>query len=330
MILREKLLAIFEKEMGNYVSGEDLSRKLGVSRTAVWKQVSKLRELGYRIDGTTRSGYRYLGPPDILYPREVRRGLNTRLFGKEVFHFQRVGSTNQVALELARKGSAEGTLVVAEEQTAGRGRWRRPWLAPPGKALLFSLVLRPSLVPYRVPEVTLVAGASVARAIHEHTGLRVGIKWPNDLLYEGKKLCGILVEMEAAAEQVSYLVLGIGINVNQERDDFPPELQDTATSLRMILGEKVLRLPLLQRLLEILEDDYQEYCRDGFAPSRERWLRYQVTLGRRVQIRRGEEEFSGEAAGLAEDGSLLLRLPGGDLISCNSGEVVLCREEGEP
>lgn len=327
MNLREKLLEILEQGMGSYVSGEELSRKLGVSRTAVWKQVSKLRELGYRIDGTTRSGYRYLGPPDILYPREIRRGLKAGVFAGEVFHFQKVGSTNQVALDLARKGYPEGTLVVAEEQTAGRGRWRRPWLAPTGKALLFSLVLRPALVPYRVPEVTLVAGASVARAIHEHTGLRVGIKWPNDLICEGKKLCGILVEMEAAAEQVSYLVLGIGINVNQEQEDLPPELRDTATSLRMILREEVLRIPLLQRVLEVLEEDYEEYCSDGFASSRERWLRYEATLGRRVRICIGGEEFSGEAAGLAEDGSLLLRLPGGDVIRCNSGEIIFCREE---
>lgn len=327
MELRARILEVLEQGAGKPVSGEELSRELGVSRTAVWKQVKKLRELGYRIEGATRSGYLYLGPPDLLYPREIKRGLKTRVLAGEVLHFQKAGSTNQIALELARKGYPEGTLVVAEEQTAGRGRWQRTWHSPAEKDLLFSLILRPEILPYNVPEITLVAGASVARAIHSHTGIRPGIKWPNDLLYQGKKFCGILVEMEAAAEQVNYLVVGIGINVNQERNDFPPELREQATSLKLIKGEELLRVPLLQRVLEVLEDDYGKYCSGGFAVVRENWLRYNITLGQRVRVRIGKEEVSGEAVDLALDGSLVLQLPEGDQLSCNAGEILLCREE---
>lgn len=257
--------------------------------------------------------------------RGLCSGLKTRILAKKFLHFQQAGSTNQIALELARKGYPEGTLVVAEEQTAGRGRWQRPWYSSKGKVLLFSLILRPEILPAQFPQITLVAGAAVAQAVHRQTGIKPGIKWPNDLLYQGKKFCGILVE---GAVQDS-LVLGIGVNVNQESDDFPPQLQNTATSLGMITGEKVSRLLLLRRILETLEEDYEEYCRQGFASARRSWLQYEAILGKNVRIVIGGQEYCGYAAGLAEDGTLLLRLPRGEEIRCSAGEVNLCREDEE-
>lgn len=254
----------------------------------------------------------------------ISSGLKTRIFAQEVFHYQKVGSTNQIALDLACKGYPEGTLVVAEEQTAGRGRWRRPWHSSPGKGLLFSLILRPQILPSHLPQITLVAGVSTARAVHRQTEVKAGIKWPNDLIYQGKKFCGILVEGTGKA---SCLVLGIGINVNQERDDFPSQLQDTATSLRIIKGEEVQRGPLLQGILQILEEDYERYCRLGFSYARQHWLQYEAILGRRVQLVIGEQEFLGQAVGLSEDGALILRLPSGEEIRCSAGEVTLCRED---
>ncbi len=259
---------------------------------------------------------------DIL--NTPQRRLKTRVFAQEVFHLQKAGSTNQIALGLAHQGYPEGTLVVAEEQTAGRGRWRRPWYSPSGKSLLFSLILRPQLNPAHLPQITLTAGASVARALHRQTGVRTGIKWPNDLTYRGKKLCGILAEGDGKAD---CLVLGIGINVNQDREDLPPQLLDTATSLKMIKGEDVSRTPLLQVILETLENDYEEYCRSGFSSARRRWLQYEAVLGRKVRLVIGDQELSGEAVGLTDDGALTLRLPQGDEISCGAGEVILCRED---
>ncbi len=322
---REQILDILEQNRERHISGADLSRTLGVSRSAVWKQIETLRAQGYDIVGGHNQGYLLERAPDLLYPRELQKGLHTRSFGRQVYHLRSAGSTNQVAQDLARQGCPEGTLVVAEEQTAGRGRWQRPWHSPPEAGIWMSLVLRPQLAPYRVPQVTLVAGASCARTINEQLGLRTGIKWPNDIVYDGRKLCGILVEMEAAPEQVHFLVVGIGINVNQQPDDFPPELADRATSLSMIAGRPVPRVPLARRLLELFEEDYDRFCRSGFTAVREQWLACQATIGSAVQVQAGREEFSGVACGLDEDGSLLVRLHDGQIRRCIVGEVTLLR-----
>jgi len=244
---------------------------------------------------------------------------------RKIICFPKVDSTNQIALELGRKGYPEGTMVIAEEQTAGRGRWRRRWHSPPEKSLLFSMILRPQIPPELMPQLALVAGVSTARAIHLQTGIKPGIKWPNDLIYEGKKLCGILVERAGSTDLC--LVLGIGVNVNQERDDFPPELQDTATSLRRIAGEIIPRVPLLQQIVESLEEDYQEYCRAGFPPIRKRWLQYEVILGKKVRIAMGNSEYWGKAIGLSENGELVVLSPQGEETKFAAGEVTLCREE---
>ncbi|MDH7576694.1 MAG: biotin--[acetyl-CoA-carboxylase] ligase [Bacillota bacterium] len=327
---KEKILEILEKRKGCYVSGEEISESLGVSRSAVWKQVQALRELGYRITGSPHAGYLLEDAPDLLYPWEIQKGLPTRLFAKQVFHFRQVGSTNQVAQDLARKGYPEGTVVLAEGQTAGRGRWRRAWFSPPELGISLSLILRPPVTPLRVPQITLVAGVACARALHAETGVRPGIKWPNDLLLNGKKVCGILAEMEATAEQINYLILGIGINVNQQMEDFPSELRETAISLQMLTGQRLRRVLLVRRLLTVLEEEYEVYCRSGFAGARERWLAYQVTLGKSVRVQEGKEEFCGEAVDLGLDGSLLLRMPDGTLRRCAAGEVTLCRESEQP
>ncbi len=322
---REQILDLLEQNRGRHVSGADLSRTLGVSRSAIWKQIETLRTQGYGINGGPNQGYLLESLPDLLYPREIQKGLHTRCFGQQVYHLRSVGSTNQVAQDLGRRGYPEGTLVVAEEQTAGRGRWQRSWWSPPEAGIWLSLVLRPQLAPYRVPQITLVAGVSCVQAIDGCLGLRTGIKWPNDIVYDGRKLCGILVEMEAAAEQVHFLVIGIGINVNQELADFPPDLREAAVSLGMIAGRRVERLLLAQRFLEVFEEDYDRYCRDGFAAARQAWLSYQVTLGKAVRVQAGLEEFTGEACGLDDDGSLLVRLDGGQVRRCIAGEVTLLK-----
>lgn len=324
---REQILDLLEQNRGRHVSGADLSRTLEVSRSAIWKQIETLRAQGYGITGGPNLGYLLESLPDLLYPREIQKDLHTRSFGRQVFHLRSVGSTNQVAQDLGRRRYPEGTLVAAEEQTAGRGRWQRSWWSPPETGVWLSLVLRPQLAPYQVSQITLVAGVSCARAIEDCLGLRPGIKWPNDIVYDGRKLCGILVEMDATAEQVHFLVIGIGINVNQELEDFPLDLRDTAVSLGMIAGRRVQRLPLVQRFLEVFEDDYDRFCRDGFAAARQAWLSYQATLGKAVRVQAGLEEFTGEACGLDDDGSLLVRLGSGQVRRCIAGEVTFVRSQ---
>jgi BirA family biotin operon repressor/biotin-[acetyl-CoA-carboxylase] ligase len=320
---REQILDLLEQNPGRHVSGADLSRTLEVSRSAIWKQIETLRAQGYGITGGPNLGYLLESLPDLLYPREIQKNLHTRSFGRQVFHLRSVGSTNQVAQDLGRRGS----LVVAEQQTAGRGRWQRSWWSPPETGVWLSLVLRPQLAPYQVPQITLVAGVSCARAIEDCLGMRPGIKWPNDIVYDGGKLCGILVEMEAAAEQVHFLTVGIGINVNQEPADFPQDLRETAASLGMIAGRRIRRMPLVQRFLEAFEEDYDCFCRDGFAAARQQWLSYQATLGKTVRVQAGLDEFTGEACSLDEDGSLLVRLGSGQVRRCIAGEVTFVRSQ---
>ncbi len=321
------LLTILAASPDSYVSGEEISARLGVSRTAVWKHINLLRRQGYEIVGTARRGYRLLSRPDLLYPWEVRRGLKAEVFGREFVYLQETDSTNNVARRLAQEGAPEGTVVAAESQTAGRGRWGRSWFSPRQLGLWFSVVLRPRLAPTSLPWLALMAGAAVARALEETTGLRPGIKWPNDLLLGGRKFCGILLEMEGSPEEISFLVLGIGVNVNQQEHDFPPELLGQATSLRVALGQEVARLPLLRRLLEVLEEEYCWGCRRGWERARSLWLRYEVTLGRMLRLRTGGGEVLGRALDLGEDGALLVQGADGRVHRFYAGEVELCREE---
>jgi BirA family biotin operon repressor/biotin-[acetyl-CoA-carboxylase] ligase len=325
---RDQLLDLLEAQSGSPLSGEKVSEMFGITRSAVWKQVSQLRKMGYQISGTPNYGYQLEKIPDLLYPREVRRGLLTTTLARQIYHFQRISSTNQVALELARKGYPDGTLVVAEKQNAGRGRWNREWFSPAESGIWFSLILRPPIITNHVPQMTLVTGAACARAIEQQCGVRLGIKWPNDLLYDGNKMGGILLEMEATSEQVYFLVVGVGINVNLQVSDFPLELQQRASSLQIATGQPLKRLPLLRRVLEVLEEDYAAFYRNGFTAVRQNWLDYQVTLDRQVQIRVGGRLIPGRAEELDQEGNLVVLLPDGQTRCFNAGEINFCHTAG--
>jgi len=262
----------------------------------------------------------------------IEAGLTTAWLGRPVHHFVRVGSTNDVARELACGGAAEGTLVIAEEQTAGRGRLGRHWWAPPGSCLLLSLIFRPPLTPTQAQQLTMIAGLACAEAVEAQTGLRPGLKWPNDLVLEGRKLAGILTELEVVGEQLVFAVVGIGLNVNVDfrRQAMDSELQHTAIGLSQALGHPVDRLALLNELLVRLERRY-ELLRKGKSPHAE-WAARLVTLGRVVRVtpslalQREERVLEGRAVGVDEDGALLLRLADGHLERVLAGDVALCRE----
>ena len=210
---------------------------MGLSRAAVWKRVHRLKAQGYVIEGSPRRGYRLLAVPDKLLPEEVLQGLKTRVFTGPVHHFETLDSTNDLAKELAVQGAPEGTVVVAEAQTGGRGRLGREWDSPPGVGLYVSLVLRPMLPPMELPQITLTTAVAVVRAVRRVAGVAPGIKWPNDLLLNGKKLGGILTEMETESDRIRHVVVGLGLNVNNP--GFPPELAATATSLTLTAGRSV-------------------------------------------------------------------------------------------
>ena len=310
------------------ISGERLAAQLGLSRAAVWKRVHRLKAQGYVIEGSPRRGYRLLAVPDKLLPEEVLQGLKTRVFTGPVHHFETLDSTNDLAKELAVQGAPEGTVVVAEAQTGGRGRLGREWNSPPGVGLYVSLVLRPMLPPMELPQITLTTAVAVVRAVRRVAGVAPGIKWPNDLLVNGKKLGGILTEMETESDRIRHVVVGLGLNVNNP--EFPPELAATATSLTLTAGGTFSRVNLLKAWLEEFEELYGRFLNQGFPEILEEWKCSTVTLGRAVTVRQGPREISGQALDIAPDGALLLRTNTGEIVRVTSGEITpsSCAEPG--
>ena len=309
------------------ISGERLAVQLGLSRAAVWKRIHRLIAQGYAIEGSPRRGYRLLAVPDKLLPEEVLQGLKTRRFTGPVHHFETLGSTNDLAKELAAQGAPEGTLVVAETQTGGRGRLGREWNSPPGVGLYVSLVLRPMLPPMELPQITLTTAVAVVKAVRRVAGLAPGIKWPNDLLINGQKLGGILTEMETESDRIRHVVVGLGLNVNNP--GFPPGLKATATSLALAAGRKFSRVDLLKAWLEEFETLYDRFLNQEFAEILEEWKGAAVTLGRAVTVRQGPREISGQALDVAPDGALLLRTASGEVVRVTSGEITP-GSHGEP
>ena len=302
------------------VSGARIAREIGVSRSTVWKWVERLRELGVKAKGHPRTGYFLEKVPDILTPDMLRQRLKGSLFGKRIHHFFKIDSTNRVALELGHAGEPEGAVVVAEEQTAGRGRAGRSWHSERATGIYMSLLLRPRLAPVQAPLLTMMAGLSARTAIQSATDLPLDVKWPNDLMVRGKKVGGILTEMHAEPSQVRFVIVGIGINVNQEK--FPGELAGVATSLRAESGKRESRLEIVVKLLREFENDYNRFMREGSASVVKRFEEVSsYARGKRVQVANGVESFSGVTAGLAPEGLLRVKRDDGELITVVAGDV---------
>jgi BirA family biotin operon repressor/biotin-[acetyl-CoA-carboxylase] ligase len=301
------------------LSGEALAVRLGLSRAAVWKRINRLKDLGYVIEGSPRRGYRLLAAPDKLLPEEVALGLQARRLTGPVHHFEKLASTNDLAKELAARGAPEGTLVVAESQTQGRGRLGRQWESPSGAGLYVSLLLRPPLPPTEMAQITLTTAVAAARALVRVTGVTPGIKWPNDLLLAGKKLGGILTEMETESDQIRHLVVGLGLNVNNPA--FPAELEPIATSLVLATGRHHSRVKLLQAWLEEFEALYERFLAREFAGILAEWRRLAVTLGQQVTVRQGPVTICGLALEVAPDGALLVETAPGRVVRVTSGEI---------
>ncbi len=307
------------KEAAAPLSGEALAARLGRSRAAVWKYINRLKALGYAIEGSPRRGYRLLGVPDKLLPAEITQGLKTRYLKGPIHHFETLPSTNDLAKELASRDAPEGSLVVAECQSQGRGRLGREWDSPPGVGLYASLLLRPPLPPTEMPQITLTTAVAVVRALRRATGVAPGIKWPNDLLVDGKKVGGILTEMETESDRIRFLVVGLGLNVNNR--EFPPPLNLTATSLALVARSSFHRPEILRAWLEEFEALYDLFLNQDFGVILEEWREYNVTLGQTVTVRQGPREISGLALEVAGDGALLVRQRTGEVIRVTSGEI---------
>lgn len=307
----EEMILSFLAEGGDeFVSGAALSDKLGLSRTAVWKHVEQLRRLGYRIDAQPARGYRLVAVPDRLTSLELAPLLATRELGRTVHHHETVDSTNRVAFELAQEGAFHGEVVIAEAQSAGKGRRGRSWASPAGKNLYCSVILRPEIPPARAPELTLVAAVALAETLRE-AGAQAGIKWPNDVQVDGKKIAGILTELSADVERVQFVVVGLGVNLNASAADFPPDVAEVATSLAVARGSAVPRALFTAALLTRLEHWLDTWTEQGFAPVRTAWKGYSTILGQEVLVRSEQKELRGVAEDLDDSGALILRVGDG-------------------
>ena len=301
------ILRLFRTQAG-YISGEFLSRELGVSRTAVWKHISALRNGGYGIEAIPSRGYRLTSSPDVIYPHEVATHLDSATIGRHLEFLQLTASTNADAFRLAEDGAAEGTVVLADAQSGGKGRRGRIWSSPAGVNLYCSVVLRPAIMPHEAPQLTFLSAVAVARAIELTTDLTPEIKWPNDLLISGKKVAGLLNEMSAETDGINFVILGIGVNLNMTAAQFPDDLRHPATSLLLESGRGVDRSCFAGTMLKELDRLYRGFLAHGFGPVREEWQRRCNANGRQVVVSdSGTECSSGMFVGIDADGSLLLR-----------------------
>lgn len=290
----------------DYVSGEMLSRKLNVSRTAIWKHIEELRKEGYKIEAVRKQGYKLLAEPHDLSPSAITSRLSTQWLGQTLYYFPVISSTQTEAHRLAQEGTPSGTVVVANAQEKGKGRFGRFWHSPSGTGLWFSFILRPTLPLNVMPQLTLLTAVAVLRGIKKVIDIPLTIKWPNDLLIDGKKVAGILTELKAETDQVHYVVIGIGLNVNQREDDFPEELRHLATSLAMEAGRPVSRKEVIIQVLNTWEEIYTQYVQEGFQPVKREWEAFSSTLGKRITAKIGQGDVTGIAKGIAQDGALEL------------------------
>jgi BirA family biotin operon repressor/biotin-[acetyl-CoA-carboxylase] ligase len=309
------------KSSERYLTRCELAGACGVAEAEVEAVLGELAGRGYRIDHVPGQGYRFVDGPGVLDGSNIRAALRTSLLGKDIVAFGRVGSTNDVARALAAGGAAEGTVVVAEEQSKGRGRLGRAWHSPRGCGLWLSLVLRPPLEPEESTTVSLSGALGVVSALGRHYGIQARLKWPNDVLVGQRKICGILTEGEFAGASVSFVIMGMGINVLNREADFPPELRSIATSIRLETGRSVPRGEVLADVLEGIEVEYLRLCSEGFRGIREGILAHSLLLGKLVRVATGRGMVEGVAQDIDDAGALIVRKENGVLERVIAGDA---------
>ena len=311
---KEDILTLLRADKG-YVSGEKISEVFGVSRTAVWKHINSLKKEGYNIGSVSSRGY-ILKNSDVLNETEISNYLRTKKLGKEIVFLPETDSTNN----MAKRGSdmADGTLFIADSQSEGRGRSGKTWLSPEGSGLWMSILLKPNLPPNTLATMTLVAGLAVTKALRKITGEKICIKWPNDIVLNNKKLCGILCEMSAEVGRLNYVVCGIGINVRNK--SFPDSIGNVACSIRSETGKLLLRSVVCAEILNELEKEYETFLNGGIAPLIPEYKKYCITLGKEVVIIKNDKSYHADAVDINENGELVVQTPNG-IETLYSGEV---------
>ncbi|RJP29612.1 MAG: biotin--[acetyl-CoA-carboxylase] ligase [Candidatus Omnitrophota bacterium] len=318
--MQDKIVNLLKRRSG-YVSGEEIAHHLGISRQGLWKHIQDLRNSGYDIVAIPHLGYELVSLPDRLFASEITSGLNTKFIGRKIYYFDHLSSTMEVALQLGLKNAPEGTLVLAEGQSKGRGRLGRSWISPKFKGIYLSVILRPKISPNAIPVITLLSAVSICEAIHNITGLSCQIKWPNDVLIANKKVSGVLTELNAEADQTSFVIIGAGINVNNDKKD----LIASATSLKEHKKSPIDRVKLLQEVLARLEHNYIIFQKGSSAPVLERWREFSSTLNRRIRINSYRLHIEGQAIDIDSDGALMIREDSGIIRKVTAGDITHCR-----
>ena len=317
--MKDKVLEALYEKKGEYIHIDEIASKLEIQTEEARKHITSLKNEGYTIKTSSDEEFMLKEDLTLLLPHKLKDKLNTNYIGREIHYFREVDSTNEVAKKLARKGAPEGTVVIAESQRSGKGRRGKKWLSPLGGAWL-SIILRPNTLPINAPQLTFIAGVAAAQTIKEEYGLDAGIKWPNDVLIDSKKVCGVLTEISAEIDTIDYIVTGIGIDANIDVDLLPPELKDTTTSLKSELNRDISRMILVQKFLGNFETMYDSFKEGNFHKILRKWRQLSKTIGKKVEIRKGTEFVRGEAVGVNSKGALILELEDGTLQKIISGE----------
>jgi BirA family biotin operon repressor/biotin-[acetyl-CoA-carboxylase] ligase len=320
-MIDEKILTILRNNTEGYVSSDEMCKVTGISRAAVWKHIEQLRAEGYDIEASPHLGYRLVSVPDSFIPAEIKWKLKVKTIGSRIISYRKVDSTNDIAYALADKAMAEGTVVLAEEQAKGKGRHGRIWISPPKGGVYMSIILRPRMAPSEIPKITLLAAVAVSKAVRSLTALEALIKWPNDILVDGKKVCGILTEMKAQQDAIDFIIVGIGINVNTPVKNLPKD----ASSLKELSANTLSRVELVKKVLEEFDTCYSMLKTQGFKNIINEWKQLSEMIGARVKVRLANRSIEGQVHTLDPDGSLVIRVEPGVLEKVSSGDVVMVR-----
>ena len=319
--MKAELLKIL-RETEDYVSGQQLCDHFGVSRTAVWKVIRQLQEEGYQIEAVKNRGYllKKDAVPDVMTVPEIISRLHSRWMGRNCIFLETVDSTNNYLKRAAEDGAVNGTLAVAEEQTGGKGRRGRSWETPKGNNIAMTILLRPEIRPEHASRLTLLMAMAVVRGIQKETGLQAGIKWPNDVVVDGHKVCGILTEMNTEVDYINYVVIGTGINVNQT--EFPEEIREIAGSLKLSAGHPVARAGLIASIMEELEDLYEVFLKtEDLSALKDEYNRNCVTCGHEIRVLEPGHEYTGMTDGINDLGELVVKKADGETVCVYAGEV---------
>ena len=319
--MKEEIIKLLMEHKDTYISGQKLSNDLGISRAGIWKHIKALREEGYIIEASSNKGYRLAFSPDLLTSEEISTYLNTSYIGRNIIHFDTIDSTNIKAKQLASEGQTEGTIVISEEQTAGRGRLGRQWISPKYKGIWLSIIIRPQIDPIHISKITIIGAAAVFKALNDME-IPVLVKWPNDIVLKEKKVCGILTEMSAELNKIHHIVMGIGINVNLEKEDIPDDLNTKATSLKIETNREINRKELIAKILNYFEIFYEDFIKNlSIKTSVDICRNNSVFIGKQVKIIQFNNESIAKAIDLNNEGQLVVEYPDGRQEAIFSGEV---------